>query len=321
MTTSSRKVIEGEPLAPDNSAVSPIPARTRLGHVHYTVADLDRQVDFYETVLGFKLHWREGGRAGLGAGRDDLLRLTELRGARRFRRTTGLYHTAFLVLTRLDLAHLLNRIAVTRTPIQGMSDHYTHEAIYLPDAEGNGIELAWDFPRKKWEPLMERIRTEGIEAMMKVSGPLDPASLLAALEVEDNSTPWTGPGPGTQVGHVHLHVADLQATRQFYHDVLGFDTVMDAEQMGATFFSAGGYHHHIGTNVWNGRGAPSPPPDATGLRYFTIALPDESALEQVVARVTEKGITVEQKEDGALLRDPSGNGVMLVIDATPSTAN
>src|SRR5690606_33820101 len=107
---------------------------TRLGHVHYTTADLDRQIAFYQDVLGFKQHWREDGAAGLGAGGEDLLRLTELPNAPRVRGTTGLYHTAFLVPTRWELAQLLRQIAVTRTRIQGMVDHHTHLAIYLPDA-------------------------------------------------------------------------------------------------------------------------------------------------------------------------------------------
>jgi catechol 2,3-dioxygenase len=294
-----------------NEAGSPrLPGATRLGAVRYTVADLGRQIDFYGEVLGFKLHWREGSEAGLGAGQEDLLRLSEVHGARRVRGTTGLYHTAFLVPNRVDLAQLLNRIAVTRTPIQGMSDHYTHEAIYLPDAEGNGIELAWDRPREHWAPLLEQIKREGIEAMMKVNGPLDVDSLFG--ELERNPAEWSGLNSGTQVGHVHLHVADLRTTKRFYDTILGFDTVMEGEQMGATFFSAGGYHHHIGTNVWNGKGAPPPPEDATGLRYFTVVLPDVADLEAVVEKVRGLGVEVETREEGALMRDPVRNGVLLM---------
>jgi catechol 2,3-dioxygenase len=274
---------------------------TRLGPVHYTVADLERQIAFYRDILGFKLHRREDGTAALGAGGEDLLRLTELPGARRVRRTTGLYHTAFLVPTRWDLAQLLRSVAETRAPVQGMVDHHTHLAIYLPDAEGNGIELAWDFPKERW-PKMEDMLRLG-------NGPLEPEELFA--ELERDPSPWTGLNPATTVGHVHLHVADLAKSKQFYHDLLGFDITMDIEAFGGIFFSAGGYHHHIGTNVWQGVGAPPPPPDAIGLRHFTVVLPDSTHLERVVARVEAAGIPTERTDHGILIRDPSQNRVVL----------
>jgi catechol 2,3-dioxygenase len=207
---------------------------------------------------------------------------------------------------------LLRSIAINRTPIQGMTDHYTHEAIYLPDAEGNGIELAWDFPREKWQPLIERVKREGIDAMLQFSGPLDPGSVLS--ELNDDTAPWEGLSADTKVGHVHLHVSALPATRHFYNKVLGFDTMMDSERLGATFFSAGGYHHHIGTNIWQGAGAPPPPPNATGLRYFSVVLPDQAELEQAVERIRRAGIDMEQTEQGILLRDPARNGVLLTVE-------
>lgn len=274
---------------------------TRLGHVHYITAELDRQIAFYQEVLGFKLHWREGGAAGLGAGGEDLLRLTELPGARRARGTTGLYHTAFLVPTKWELAQLLRQIAVTQTRIQGMVDHHTHLAIYLPDAEGNGIELAWDRAREEWPEMEDMIRLG--------NGPLEPEELFA--EIERDPTEWTGLNPESKVGHVHLHVSELPAAKRFYHDVLGFDITIDIETFGATFFSAGGYHHHVGGNIWRGIGAPPPPPDAIGLRCFTVVLPDEAELKRVVGRVEAAGIATEQTEQGILVRDPSQNGVLL----------
>jgi catechol 2,3-dioxygenase len=279
---------------------------TRLGAVHYTAADLDRQIAFYRDILGFKLHWREGDSAGLGAGGEDLLRLTEVPGARRVRGATGLYHTAFLVPTRWDLAHLLKRIIETRTPIQGTANHGTHLALYLPDAEGNGIELAWDFPREQWP------RTG--EEMLLNNRAMDIDALLGALA--ENPAPWEGLDPATRVGHVHLHVADLDRTEHFYHDVLGFDQPFELPaRMGAKFFAAGGYHHHIGANTWQGAGAPPPPDDAVGLRHFTIALPDAAERARVLARVRDAGIAAEPVEGGSLVRDPSGIGVLLAADS------
>lgn len=283
---------------------------TRLGHVHYTVADMDGQVAFYRDILGFKLHWREGEAAGLGAGREDLLRLTELPNARRVSRTTGLYHTAFLVPTRWDLAQLLKSIAQTRTPIQGMSNHGTHYAVYLPDAEGNGIELAWDFPREQWPKTFAE--------MLSNNRGLHPQEVFSALT--ENDAPWEGLNLDTKIGHVHLHVADLGDTDHFYREVLGFEIPFDLTDAPpeftetALFLSAGGYHHHIGTNIWQGQGAPPPPVDAIGLRYFTVVLPDQAELEKVLARVRADGIAVGQTDNGFLVRDPARNGVLLTAE-------
>ncbi|MBI5668646.1 MAG: VOC family protein [Chloroflexi bacterium] len=277
---------------------------TRLGTVHYTTADLDRQIGFYQDILGFKLHWREGDSAGLGAGGEDLLRLTEQRGARRVRGTTGLYHTAFLVPTRQELAQLLKSIAQTRTPIQGMTNHGTHHAIYLPDAEGNGIELAWDLPKDTWP--------KSFAEMMQHNRALYPQEVFSAL---DDDAPWTGLDAATTVGHVHLHVAELAPTDHFYREVLGFEIPMGMVMDTAIFFSAGGYHHHIGTNIWQGEGAPPPPPDALGLRYFTVVLPDQAELERVVSRIQAASIPVESSGNGLLVRDPAQNGILLTSAA------
>jgi catechol 2,3-dioxygenase len=111
------------------------------------------------------------------------------------------------------------------------------------------------------------------------------------------------------VGHVHLHVADLQATWQFYHGVLGFEVPMRFDS--GTFFAAGGYHHHIGTNIWQGAGAPPPPPDAIGLRHFTVVLPDGDELARLAASAEQAGQAVVRTDEGVLLRDPAHNGVLL----------
>jgi catechol 2,3-dioxygenase len=273
-----------------------------IGHVHYTVANLERQSAFYRDILGFQEHWRDGRSAGLGAGGADLLRLTEQPGARPVQGTTGLYHTAFLVSTRWELAHLLKRIAETQTPIQGMTNHGTHLAIYLPDVEGNGIELAWDFPREQWPQTFAYMQA------------LDAPALMQAL-AEDTAV-WTQLTPTAQIGHVHLHVARLDETIAFYRDILGFGIPFDLADLPggfantAAFFAAGDYHHHIGTNIWQGAGAPPPPPEATGLRYFTVVLPDAAEVEKVYGRLQAAHIPAEQTADGLLTRDPSQNQLL-----------
>jgi catechol 2,3-dioxygenase len=293
--------------------ITTIHPATRLGPVHYTVADLGRQLNFYQERLGFKVHWREGRSAGLGSGGADLLRLTEVPGARAVRGTSGLYHTAFLFPTRLDLAHAVRRVIETRTPLQGGSNHGTHLALYLPDAEGNGIELAWDFPRKVWEPLADMMRQGKLEELMHtMRQPLDMPGLLA--EAQSAPTPWAGAPAETRVGHVHLHVAALDATARFYHGLLGFETIFNQPAMGGAFFSAGGYHHHIGTNIWNGPGAHPAPADATGLRDFTIVLADPAELDRVLGRLERAGHAYTRDDGAVQLHDPSNIGLRLVVD-------
>jgi catechol 2,3-dioxygenase len=282
---------------------------TRLGPVHYTAANAERLAAFYRDVLGFQIHGQEGDTVRLGAGGEDLLRLTEVPNARPSRRTTGLYHTAFLVPNRWELANLLRRIAETRTPIQGMSDHGTHHAIYLPDAEGNGIELAWDRPQNMWPKTLNE--------MLAHNQGLAPEVVFSTLTEREEK--WTQLDAGTQVGHVHLHVSELPPTRHFYNEVLGFGLPFDFANPApsafadtAIFFAAGSYHHHLGTNIWQGEGAPPPPPNASGLRHYTIVLPDADEVNRVAERVRADGVDITAIEDGWLTHDPSRNGIRLV---------
>jgi catechol 2,3-dioxygenase len=115
------------------------------------------------------------------------------------------------------------------------------------------------------------------------------------------------------VGHVHLHVRDVAEAVDFYHGVIGFDIMGIAKEFQMGFVSAGGYHHHLGLNTWQGAGAPPPPADAVGLRYFTIELPDQKAYDEVVARIDEAGIPSNMTEAGLFLHDPSQNGIVLTV--------
>ncbi|MBE0689771.1 MAG: VOC family protein, partial [Anaerolineae bacterium] len=151
-----------------------------------------------------------------------------------------------------------------------------------------------------------------VEDMMRNNRGLSPEEVFSALA--DRVANWDGLDPATKVGHVHLHVSRLAPTEHFYHDVLGFDIPFDLPGAQAMFFSAGGYHHHIGTNLWQGEGAPPPPADAIGLRYFTVVLPDEAERQRVAARVQNAGIATEPVDEGILLRDPAANAVLLSAD-------
>ena len=283
---------------------------TRPGHVSLSVADLDRQVEFYREVVGLKLHWRNGATAGLGVGNDDLLRLTEIRSARRYRGTTGLYHFAILLPNRRGLARAIGRLFSLRYP-NYPTDHVMTKTTYLDDPEGNNIELYADTPEDGTFAVVN-----GVPVAQHANGvpsdgrePLDVKALFQELTPEDQLDEVAP--PDTKIGHVHLYVANLDETMRFYHDLLGFDKMGLARSFRMGMVSAGGYHHHIGFNTWVGEGAPPPPPGALGLRYFTIALPDEAELARALQRLKQAGIATEQTEDGILVRDPSQNGVLL----------
>lgn len=273
---------------------------TRLGYVHLIVSDLERSLAFYQQVLGFEIHRREVDRAYLGVGRTDLLVLTERRQAHKVQGTTGLYHFAILVPSRLELAQSLKNIAETQTPVDGFADHLVSEAIYLSDPDGNGIEIYRDRPRSEWKFQNGQLKM--------ATDPIDLNGVLA--ELEGVSEPWAGLHPDTVLGHMHLHVSDLPQAEAFYHEVLGFD-LMVRYGPSASFLSAGGYHHHIGINTWAGVGAPPPPPDATGLRWYVIRLPDSEELAKVVDRVRSAGLEPEEQQRGLLVRDPAQNGILL----------
>jgi catechol 2,3-dioxygenase len=270
---------------------SRLPATLRLGAVHLTVTDLDRSVAFYEDAIGLRLHRREDSTAVMDAGEEDLLVLYEEPSARRAGRHAGLYHYALLFPTREELAHAALRLAATQTPIQGASDHGTHEAIYLPDPDGNGIELAADRPRELWPRPLNY--TGGPH-------PLDLDGLLAAIADEE---PRGKAGPGLLIGHVHLHVGDLERGLAFYRDVLGFE-LMTFMPGAAAFVSAGGYHHHLGFNIWRGEGVPPVPEGRVGLRHWTVMLDYPEEIEAVRERVRAAGIAVEDEGEGFLIRDP-----------------
>jgi len=268
-----------------------LPASLRVGAVELTVTDLDRSVAFYENAIGLELHRREDGRAALGAGGEDLLVLVEDRDARPAGRHSGLYHFALLHPSRLELARAAQRLAATRTRISGASDHGISEAIYLPDPDGNGIELAADRGRERWGDLSDPTA---------LGGP-DPLDVAGLLELVANEQVHPDVAPETVVGHVHLHVGEIERGLGFYRDVIGFEvmTLLDS----AAFLAAGGYHHHLGINIWRGPGAPPVPPGVVGLRRWTIVLPaaDAAALRE---RVIAAGISHEQLPEGLLVRDP-----------------
>ena len=277
---------------------------TTMGAVGLIVADLNRSLRYYHENIGLHVHRRTETQVWLGAGGPDLLVLTEQPGARPVQRgRTGLYHFALLVPSRADLARVIRHLVDTRTSLAGMSDHGVSEALYLQDPDGHGIEIYRDRPRAEWP-------VSGGELQM-VSDPLDVPGMLA--EVTAGKVQWHGMAPGTTIGHVHLHVHSIPAAEAFYCGVLGFE-LMQRWQGQASFVAAGGYHHHLGLNVWAGVGAPPPPDDAARLDWFEIVLPTDSAYADAVARLQGNATELEVSEALGVTTalDPSGNRLRLI---------
>jgi catechol 2,3-dioxygenase len=273
----------------------------QLGPVELQVTDIERSTPFYEGVIGLETLRREAGISALGVGGDELVVLHENPEARAPGRTAGIYHYALLYPTREELARAGMRILEARTPIDGASDHGTHEAIYLPDPDGIGIELAADRSRELWPSY------EDSEFMRGGPKPLDLRNLLATVAREE---PSSRAAAGLRIGHVHLHVGDLEAATRFYRDGIGFEVM--ATLPSAVFVSFAGYHH-LAYNVWRGTGVPPAAPDAVGLRHWTLQLSDAQELVAVRERLVAIGASFEERGAGLLARDPSGIGLLLSV--------
>lgn len=279
-----------------------IPKNIRINAIHLLIQNLERSLAFYTGVIGLQLLSREENNASLGVNKTPLLVLHENPNARQVRNTSGLYHFAILVPTRSDLAVVVERLLEKRVPLQGFAHHGVSEAVYLPDPDGNGIEIYRDLPQDEWP------RDASGELQM-VTDPLDVKGLLAAMDAD---APANGIlPPGTTIGHMHLHVRNVDEAVAFYRDVLGFNLIQRYGPS-AAFLAAGDYHHHIGINTWAGIGAPPKPADAVGLEAFSINLPVGSDLSPFVDSLRAREIPFEEEDGTLAVKDPSGNLLRVV---------
>lgn len=285
---------------------------TQVGLLSLAVADLERSVTYYRDALGFAVQERSGSHATLGAGDTPLLLLTEEPGATPWphdrQSYTGLYHFAILVPTRADLGRWLRHWLMLGFPLPGQGDHLVSEALYISDPDGNGIEIYRDRPRSEWQ-------WENGTVQM-AADPVDIRGLLE--EAQRTDQPWTGMTPGTRLGHMHLQVGDIAQAEEFYHGILGFDVV--ARMPSALFVSAGGYHHHIGMNIWHSRGAGPAPAGFAGLRFFTIESPTEEARAHVVAHVRAAELDVHERDGVISIQDPWHNTILLTVGTVDAKA-
>jgi catechol 2,3-dioxygenase len=277
------------------------------GPVRLRVADLEAQREFYERAIGLRPVDSGEGLVRLGSDGAPVVELDRSADAPpRPPRTTGLFHLAILVPSRIALAAALARAVRAGARFSGASDHLVSEALYLNDPEGNGIEIYRDRPRAEWGHAGDEIQMSTL--------PLDVDGLLAELGANEAE----GAMPeGTRIGHVHLNVANLEDAERFYSGLLGLDVTVRSYP-GALFLSTGGYHHHIGVNTWAGPGVPAPPPGSRGLEWFELTVDQEARLAELEQRLADAGAEAEQRPDGLLTRDPSGNGVFLRGFAGPT---
>ena len=269
-----------------------LPDETRIGRVRLQVSDIDRSVAYYEQVLGMRAISRVNDTVQLGAHGDDhiLLELVEKRDARQVPRRglLGLYHFAVLLPDRASLGRFiahLNDIGA----YAGMSDHLVSEAVYLTDPDGLGIEVYADRPRESWK-LVDR-------QLEMTTKPLDVASVVGAA----GGRKWDGMPAGTVIGHVHFHVGDIDRASSFYHDGLGMDKIV-WNYPGALFLSAGGYHHHVGTNTW-AQGAPPASDGDARLLEWELLVPDSAAVQGAAASLATAGYPISQDGDALLASD------------------
>ncbi len=286
-----------------NTRVRTLPTSTRIAHAHFRVSSLENSLGFYRDLVGLTVLTANGKSLILSESAEGLpvLYLTEDPDAERGNpHSPGLFHMALLYPERKDLAFALKRLYERRWPLQGFADHGVSEALYLADADGNGVELYVDRQRDAWPYRNGELQM--------VTEPLDVESLL----FEASSRDWKNPAPGSgpSIGHMHLQVSDLQKAEQFYQGVLGFD-ITQRNFPGALFMSAGGYHHHIGVNTWNSRGGSPANAKAKGLLSFALQLNDSQFTQALYQQTRHTEFWVGESDHGFILHD--GDNIQIEI--------
>lgn len=274
---------------------------TYISDVKLRVQDLEKSIDFYQNIVGFKILNKKDRIVQLTADGETVLLTLEqpVEITAKQPRTTGLYHFALLLPKKSDLANFIYHLSHHQVAI-GASDHHVSEAIYFSDPEGNGIEVYVDRDPKHWKWQHDQV--------MMVTEPLRFRELL----VEGTENGWNGLPEDTMMGHIHLHVSELNQSEAFYTKGLGFEVVTRYGTQ-ALFLSDGKYHHHIGMNTWQGVGAPKPDPHTAGLDYFTIVYADEEKRQQIIHQLRTIGAMVEEMNGAFYTEDPSGNLICLQI--------
>lgn len=276
-----------------------LPDATHIGAVTLQVSDLQRSTRFYRDVLGFAEVAANTNEVVLGVDGKPLVILKAGASGPLNQRRLGLYHFAILLPERGSLGRVLTHLV--RNGIHpGASDHLVSEALYIDDPDGLGIEIYRDRARSEW-----RVANRQLEM---ASNPLDFESVVA----EGGNSPWAGMPSGTTIGHVHLHVGNLEDAKRFYHEAVGLD-VMVWSYPGALFLAAGGYHHHLGNNTWAGSGATPPAKDEPQLLQWQLVLPTAPDVANAAENIRAKGYSATPEEiGGSVAVDPWSTNVQLI---------
>lgn len=276
-----------------------IDPKTAMGKVTLGVADLAMMTDFYTKLIGLTMLSDSSSSVELGVDDMPLLRLEERPNGRQYPNSVGLFHIALLLPSRPDLGRWLQHLSANNYSLTGASDHLVSEALYLDDPEGNGIEIYRDRPRETWNYANGMVQMDTLR--------LDLQALLADAHTE----PFEQMPSGTVMGHVHLRVDEVPRTSRFYQEALGFDVMFEWPEAG--FLSAGGYHHHLGMNVWRSQGSTRPPEGSLGLIHYEIALPDAAARDSLLTRLDRQDMRIDKFDNDFSVIDPSGNRAVLTL--------
>ena len=290
--------------APNPSAIPTAASRApvHIGAVGMMVRDLDRLTAYYRDMLGLTVQEHTSQVAVLGVDGVTLLELIHRPDALPDDpREAGLYHTAFLMPTRANLARWILRVAKNRVPIAGASDHDVSEAIYLDDPEGNGVEVYSDRPREKW-------RRDG-ELIFQKTDPLDIDAIIR--EIDPATATYRSAPEGLRIGHIHLRVGNVPRAEEFYCGALGLDVTR--RRTGATFLSSGGYHHHVAVNIWQSNGAGARSGERAGLNWFSLEINDQPTIDSLKKRLGAAGITIDAIPGGFAAMDPWGTRIRFTI--------
>ncbi len=265
-----------------------LPDNTKIQSASLRVKDLKRSLNFYSHLVGFKIISENETSAQLSATGNlpYIISMHEDKNAiHQPRGTTGLFHIAIRLPNRKELARIFLRLFDNKVKFRGFSDHLVSEAIYLEDPDENGVELYTDKPREEWQYDMGQVQMATL--------PLDLTVLTNELDDRDV---WNGIHPDTDMGHIHLSVSNINKAQHVYSMILGMN-ISNSTYSGAMFFAAGGYHHHIGVNVWSSKNGYPAPENSAGLINFTIKIPDIEYLKEIEKKSAESGL-IEKPYDG-----------------------
>lgn len=299
---------------PPTPAPQLLPATSRLGAVHLDVTDGDRAATFWTRYVGLVEVPAESEGISLGVDGEPLIVLHPGATSPVVPRRTGLYHVAIHLPEKKELARVVARLFSQRYP-NSPTDHAETMATYFSDPDGNGIELTFETPLRGGLALGDG-RGLAVMADGSTQGPTEPLDVEDLLSTLTDDDDLTAPMPsGTRIGHVHLHVTNLQRGRAFYRDIVGLGDLrfMDGWGMADLSLETSYVPHALALNIWNGPSAEPKPEGTAGLRHWTLLVQDETELDAIEARLSASGGEYTRETLALSLRDESSNPLVIAV--------